>query len=291
MEADQADSLRKRLGGNRGGPGAPLRVIAVTSGKGGVGKTHLSANLAVLAAKAGRRVLVIDADLGLANVEIVYGIAPRFHLGHLVEGKASIEEVLAEGPHGVRVLPAGSGIQELTRLDEVRQFRLITALDPVEDAFDTVIVDSGAGIGDNVLFFVGAAQEALLVVSPEPTSLTDSYAAVKVLSRSAGVRRFDVVVNQAPTEAAARETFERLAGVTGRFLTVDVRYLGSLPRDENVHRAIMAQTPVVELFPQSPVSRALAGIADKLFDASPPRHLEGGLKFLWQRLFRESASR
>lgn len=290
MEADQADSLRRRLG-VPGAPPPPLRVIAVTSGKGGVGKTHLAANLAVLAARAGRRVLVIDADLGLANVEIVYGIAPRYHLGHLVDGKATIEEVLAAGPRGVRVLPAGSGIQELTRLDEVRQFRLITALDPVEESFDTVIVDSGAGIGDNVLFFVGAAQEALLVVSPEPTSLTDSYAAVKVLSRSAGVRRFDVVVNQAPSEAAARETFQRLSSVTDRFLTVEVRYLGWLPRDENVHRAIMAQTPVVELFPQAPVSRALATIADKLLESPPPRHLEGGLKFLWQRLFRESASR
>jgi flagellar biosynthesis protein FlhG len=287
VEVDQAESLRRRLGG----AAPPLRVIAVTSGKGGVGKTNVAANLAVLAARAGRRVLVIDADLGLANVEIVFGIAPRYHLGHLLDGVATIDQVLAPGPHGIRVLPAGSGVPELTRLDEEKQLRLIGALDPVEDRFDTVIIDSGAGIGENVTFFVGAAQEAILVVSTEPTSITDSYAAVKVLSRSVGMRRFNLLVNQTPGEVTARETFERLAGITDRFLDVELRYLGSLPRDENVHRAVMVQRPVVDLFPLSPVSRALAGIAGKLFDSPPPRNLDGGIKFLWERLFRESSAR
>ena len=289
MGVDQAESLRRRLGSGGGSP--PLRVIAVTSGKGGVGKTHVAANLAVLAARAGRRVLIIDADLGLANVEIVYGIAPRYHLGHLLDGVATLDDVLASGPHGIRVLPAGAGTQELTHLDEERRLRLIGALDPVEDRFDTVIIDSGAGIGENVLFFVGAAQEAILVVNTEPPSLTHSYAAVKVLSKTMGVRRFGLLVNQTPGEVTARETFERLAGITDRFLDVELRYLGSLPRDENVHRAVMVQRPVVDLFPQSPVSRALADIAGKLFDSPPPRHLDGGIKFLWERLFREAAAR
>ena len=283
---DQADSLRRRLAGPaRQRP--PLRVIAVTSGKGGVGKTNVAANLAVLASRSGRRVLILDADLGLANVEIVFGIRPRLHLGHLIDGSATLHDVLAVGPHGIQVLSAGSGVAELSRLDEAQRLRLITALDPLEDAFDTVIVDSGAGIGENVRFFVGAAQEAILVVSPEPTALTDAYAAVKVLSRTAGVRHFHVLVNQAPTEAAARGVFDQLTGVAGRFLDARIDYLGSLPRDENLHRAIMAQTPLVDLFPLSPASRALAAAADRLFQAPRPRHLDGGLKFLWQRLFRE----
>ena len=265
----------------------PLRVIAVTSGKGGVGKTNISANLAALAARAGRRVLVLDADLGLANVEILFGLKPRFHIGHVLDGSMSVSEVLATGPHGVRVLPAGSGIQELTRLDDAQKLRLMTALDYIEDAFDLVLVDSSAGIGDNVLFFVGAAQEALLVVTVEPTSLTDAYAAVKALSQEAGVRNFGVVVNTAPSEAAAREIFETLASVTSRFLNARVSYLGQLPRDENMHRAIMAQRPLTDLFPQSPASRALASLADKLFNQTAAVALDGGMKFLWQRLLRE----
>jgi len=282
---DQAENLRTMVTRKSNG----LRVIAVTSGKGGVGKTNISANLAVLAAKAGRRVLVLDADLGLANVEIIYGLKPRFHIGHLLEASAPIEDVLAVGPHGVRVLPAGSGIQGLTHLDDAQKLRLMTALDYIEDAFDVVIVDTSAGIGDNVLFFVGGAQEALLIVTVEPTSLTDAYAAVKVLSQQAGVRYFNVIVNTAPTETAAREIFETLTSVTSRFLNARVKYLGFLPRDENMHRAIMAQRPLVDAFPQSPSSRALAGLADKLFNEPAPGPLDGGMKFLWQRLLRESS--
>ncbi|MFM2153894.1 MAG: hypothetical protein RL199_2329, partial [Pseudomonadota bacterium] len=158
---DQAQSLRNLMQ-PRAEP-SPLRVVAVTSGKGGVGKTNLSANLSVLAAKAGKRVLVIDADLGLANVEILLGLSPRHHVGDLIDRSVALENVLTNGPHGVCVLPAGSGVQTLTSLDDDQKMRLIHALDPLEDRFDLVIVDTGAGIGDNVLFFVGAAQEAILL--------------------------------------------------------------------------------------------------------------------------------
>ncbi|MGC4120557.1 MAG: MinD/ParA family protein [Myxococcales bacterium] len=284
---DQAENLRTLI--DRGSK-QPLRVIAVTSGKGGVGKTNLSANLAVLAAKAGQKVLVLDADLGLANVEILFGLKPQYHIGHLLDASANIEDVLATGPHGVRVLPAGSGIQSLTHLDDAQKLRLLTALDYIEDRFDIVLVDSSAGIGDNVLFFVGGAQEALLIVTAEPTSLTDAYAAVKVLSQQAGVQHFNVVVNTAPNESAARDIFQTLTSVTGRFLNARVKYLGFLPRDENMHRAIMAQRPLVDLFPQSPSSRALARLADKLFNDTAPVQLDGRMKFLWQRLLREQSS-
>jgi flagellar biosynthesis protein FlhG len=178
---DQASNLRSLVATPRitdGAAGSPLRVIAVTSGKGGVGKTNISANMAVLAAKMGKRVLVIDADLGLANVEIVFGLKPRYHMGDLLTSSISIDDVLIEAPHGVKILPAGSGVQGLTQLSPEDKLRFVTALEPVQDKFDIVIVDTGAGIGDNVLFFVGAAQEALLVVSPEPSSLVDAYATV-----------------------------------------------------------------------------------------------------------------
>ena len=284
---DQAESLRELVGKSPGGP--PLRVIAVTSGKGGVGKTHIACNLAILAARAGRRVLVVDADLGLANADIVLGVAPHYHLGHLLEGSASLDSILAEGPQGVRILAASTGVQELTHLDDTQKLRLITALDAIEDRFDLVLIDCGAGIGDNVLFFAGAAQEALLVISPEPTSLTDAYAAVKVLSQQAGVDRFAVLVNPVPTEAHGREAFGKLTRVTDRFLTARVSFLGHVPRDENLQRALMAQRPVVELFPRSPFSRALQDIAVDLLEQVPPTSLQGGLKFLWQRIQRETA--
>jgi flagellar biosynthesis protein FlhG len=265
-----------------------LRVIAVTSGKGGVGKTNLTANLAVLAARSGKRVLVIDADLGLANVEIVFGLKPKHHIGALLDGSRPIEEVLLEGPAGIFILPGGSGVQSLSNLTGEAKMRLCAALDQVEDRFDLVLVDSGAGIGDNVLFFVGAAQEALLVVSPEPTSIIDAYAVVKVLSQQAGIGYFSVVVNPVVDELQAREVFPKLSAVTSRFLSASVKHLGYIPRDENVHRAVLACKPVVQAFPLSPASRALQLLADKLLATPAPARLPGGLKFLWQRLLREA---
>jgi flagellar biosynthesis protein FlhG len=279
---DQAQSLREKVGRT----GAPLRVIAVTSGKGGVGKTHVAANLAVLAARAGRRVLLVDADLGLANADIVLGIVPTRHLGHLLDGSCSAEEVLTEGPHGVRVLSASSGIQELTALTDEQKLRLVSAFEPLDDRFDLVLVDCGAGIGDNVLFFAGTSQEALLVVTPEPTSLSDAYATVKVLSQQAGVSHFQVVANQA-ADFQGRDVFRRLTQVTERFLSARLSYLGSVPRDENLQRALQVQQPLVDLYPRSPAARALGTLTDSLLASQPPSTLPGGVKLFWQQLLRE----
>jgi flagellar biosynthesis protein FlhG len=271
-------------------PARPLRVIAVASGKGGVGKTSLTVNLGVTAARAGRKVLIIDADLGLANAEILLGIKPQFHLGHLLADEMPVEDVLGTGPHNVRILAAGSGVQKLTQLSTDDQMRIISAFDPLENHFDTILIDVSAGIGDNVLFFAGAAQETLLVVAPEPTSLTDAYATVKVLSQEAGVQHFNVVVNAAPHEAAAKDIFQKLTMVTSRFLSAHVNYYGFVPRDEHVRRAIMAQKPFVEVYPNSPASRAVSNLYNNLIERAAPTHLDGGLKFLWQRVLRESST-
>ncbi len=282
--SDQAAGLRDLVGQPRA-PRPPLRVIAVTSGKGGVGKTHVSANLAVLAAKAGRRVLLIDADLGLANADIVLGICPTRHLGHLLDGTATAAEVLTEGPRGVRVLGGSSGIQSLTHLTDEQKRILIAAFDSLDQAFDLVIVDCGAGIGDNVIFFAGAAQEALLVISPEPTSLSDAYATVKVLSRDAGVSHFSVVANPA-ADFQGRDVFRMLSQVTTRFLDAKLRYLGHIPRDEDLPRAVRVQQPLVELYPRAPASRALSALCDSLLSSESPAELQGGLKLFWQQILK-----
>jgi flagellar biosynthesis protein FlhG len=282
---DQAEGLRQHLGTSVTGP--PLRVIAVTSGKGGVGKTNISANLALIAAKAGKRVLIIDADLGLANVEILFGLMPRYNIGHLIDGTVGLEQVLAHGPHGICMLPAGSGTDTLTRLDPAQKLRLVTALDQLEDRFDLVLVDTGAGIGENVQFFVGATQEVLLVVNQEPTALSDAYAAIKVFSQKAAVRQFNVVVNSVPNEPLARGIFDKLTKVADRFLDVHVRYVGFIPRDENVHRSVMARAPITLEFPHSPASTSLRIVAERLLSEAPPPQLHGGLKLLWQRMFND----
>jgi len=289
---DQAENLRLRVAGGKTLASAtpePLRVMAVTSGKGGVGKTMLTANLAVLAAKRGKRVLVIDADLGLANVEIVFGVKPKRHVGDLLDPQVAAEDVLIEVRPGIHILPAASGIQQLTQLGEDEKLRLIAVLDGMAERFDLVLIDSGAGIGDNVLFFVGVAQEIVLVVTPEPTSLVDAYAAVKVLSQQMGLKDFGVVVNSVVDEMAARDVFQKLVGLADRFLSVRIRHLGYVTRDENVHRAVMAQRPITDLFAMAPASRALTLVADRLFSQAPPPMVDGGMKLMWHRLFREAS--
>ena len=292
MSLDQAENLRLRVASGKPLATAtpePLRVMAVTSGKGGVGKTMLTANLAVLGAKRGKRVLIIDADLGLANVEIVFGVKPKRHVGDLLNPEVSADDVLIEVRPGIHILPAASGLQQLTQLGEEEKLRLITTLDGLAERFDLVLIDSGAGIGDNVLFFVGVAQEIVLVVTPEPTSLVDAYAAVKVLSQQVGIKDFGVVVNSVVDEMVARDVFQKLVGLTDRFLSVRIRHLGYVTRDENVHRAVMAQKPITDLFAMAPASRALTLIADRLFKSAPPPMVDGGMKLMWQRLFREAS--
>ena len=281
---DQADGLRVQMDGEAprtGGSG--LRVISVLSGKGGVGKTSVASNLAVRAAKAGKRVLLIDADLGLANVEILYGLKPKHHLGHVLERGLPVTDAIVQGPEGVQVLAGGAGLMELSTMSEGQKVSLVHSLETLQDNLDLVLIDAGAGIGDTVKFFAGVAQESLLVITPEPTSLTDAYAAVKVLSKEAGVKLFHVLVNQAGSETEAKEICHRLSEVVGRFLDTRMRYLGWVPRDHNLHRAVMLQKPLVSVFPHSPASRALATVADALFNSPVRAPSDGGLRFLWNR--------
>jgi flagellar biosynthesis protein FlhG len=266
--------------------GNALRVIAVASGKGGVGKTNLAANLAVALARQGLKVCVLDADLGLANLDVVLGLAPRLSLLHVLRGERRLAEIVVDGPVGVQVIPAASGYEELTALGAAERIRLLDEVDALDLGLDVLLVDTAAGISGNVLYFTAAAAEALVVITPEPTALTDAYALMKVLAARYGRREFLVAVNMAAGAADAEAAFARLARVAERFLAVRLEYQGYVPDDDAVPRAVRNQVPVVLAAPSSPASLALAQLAQRL-GGRPAAAPSGGLQFFFRRLLGE----
>ena len=268
----------------------PLRVIAITSGKGGVGKTNLTVNLGVSFADAGRSVLIIDGDVGLANVDILLDEAPRHTLHDVVSGKHSISEVLVESSLGVSVLPGTSGIAEMSSLSEEARHRLLQAMEEIEGRFDTVLIDTAAGIGSNAQFFAGAAQEVFVVATPEPTSLADAYAMMKVLARRQGFDRLGLILNQTRSDEEAFSVYERLSTLTSRFLSVMVEFIGSVPPDPHVSESVRSQKPVIRAYPASPASQAIKNLADAIMMRAIPGGPSGRLQFFWNRLLEDSGS-
>lgn len=264
----------------------PLRIIAVASGKGGVGKTNVTANLAVALARRGQRVCVLDADLGLANLDVLLGLSPKLSLLHVLRGERRLAEVIVEGPAGIRIIPAASGFEELTALAPAERLRLLDEMDGLDSTLDVLLIDTAAGISANVLYFTAAAAEALIVITPEPTALTDAYALVKVLAARYGRREFLVVVNMAASSADAEAAFARLARVAERFLRVRLEYQGYVPYDDAMPRAVRQQQPVVLGAPGTPASLALVALARRLA-ARPPARPSGGVQFFFQRLLDE----
>lgn len=264
----------------------PLRVIAVTSGKGGVGKTNLTANLAVALARGGQRVCVLDADVGLANLDVVLGLVPRETLLHVLRGERSLGEVVIDGPAGIRIIPAASGVAELTALGPEAQLRLLEEVESLDGTFDVLLIDTAAGISSNVLYFAAAAAEVLVVITPEPTSITDAYALIKVLAARHGRREFLVLVNMATGLADAEAAFRRLARVAERFLRVGLSFEGYVPRDEAVSQAVRQQQPVMLASPRTPASLALGTVARRLA-TRPTATPTGGMQFFFRRLIGE----
>jgi len=249
------------------GAEAPLfaaRVVAITSGKGGVGKTNVTAGLALSLARQGQRVVVMDANFGLANLDILLGLSPKYTLEHVLRGEKVLEEILLEGPSGMQILPASSGIQELTRLDTMSELRLVQGLQRVAETVDWLLIDTAAGIHESVLKLLLAAQEVILVATPEPTSLVDAYAMVKVLHLREPSKPLWLLVNNGQSAEEARETVDQLQEATERFLGKQVPVLGMVPNDPHILQAVRQQRGVVELFPDSPASRAFGAIAQQL---------------------------
>jgi flagellar biosynthesis protein FlhG len=278
LSRSQAETLEE-LNASR-----PVKVIAVTGGKGGVGKTTVSANLAVSIAAQGRDVMLVDADLGLANVDVVLGLNTRFHLGHVVSGECSLEDAIVTGPHGLQIVPAASGIKRMANLSDTEQAGIIRAFSDLYHRVDVMIVDTAAGLHDSVLTFSQAAQHVLVVVCDEPASITDAYALIKVLSREHGVRRFQILANQTRRSGEGPELFQKISRVCDRFLNVTLEFAGSVPFDDYLRRAVQRQSAVVEAYPSSISSVALKNLAVKADKWSVPQGARGHLEFFVERM-------
>lgn len=267
---DQAERLRNIIKKQEFPPvQKPVaKVITVTSGKGGVGKSSLSVNLAIQLSRMGKRVVIFDADFGLANIEIMLGLHPRYNLADMMYRGKTLNDIITYGPENVGFISGGSGIQELANLSREQVVTLIQKLNELDEFADVVIVDTGAGISDTVLEFVAASEEVLLVATPEPTSITDAYALLKTLNKKATYRKEKTVVkmiaNQVHGNRDAKELFEKLGMVVAKFLDIEVEYLGSVPYDHNMQKAIMKQTPISILDSSCNTARAVNQIANTL---------------------------
>jgi flagellar biosynthesis protein FlhG len=282
---DQTATLRQAVAMKA--PGRIVRVVAVTSGKGGVGKTNVTANLAVALAHLGRRVMVLDADLGLGNLDVLLGLTPKFSLADVLSGQRRLREVLVPGPGGITVLPAGSGFQNLTALSDHQIRELQSEMDELQEETDILLIDTGAGIGRNVTSFATMAQDIIVVAAPEPTSLTDAYALMKVLSTQYGERRFRLLVSMTRSLTDGQDVYRKLSLVAERFLHISINFLGSIPFDPRLAEAVCQQRPLVELYPQSKAAQAFLGLAHDLAEWPLPESPKGGLQFFWQSLLRK----
>lgn len=271
-------SIRARGGGGGAEPATippadagprGVRTIAVTSGKGGVGKTCITVNLGVALARRGHRVLLIDADLGLANVDTVLGLHPRATVRQVLAGECELADVLLDGPAGIKIVPAASGFEEMARLGGRQIVDLLGRFDRLAASFDVALIDTGAGVSPAVLCFGLAADDKLIVATPEPTALTDAYAMMKIFANRYGERSFDVVVNMARSRGDAARTFAHLSRVAERFLGVTPRYCGYLPHDYELPAAIRRQQAVLERAPRAPISLALDALAVQIAATLP----------------------
>ncbi|MBD3336065.1 MAG: P-loop NTPase [Candidatus Eisenbacteria bacterium] len=244
--------------------------VSVISGKGGVGKSSVIANLAVLLARRGLKVLVLDGDLSLANVDLLLGLVPRFNLWDVIQGRRALDDVLLDGPHGIQLLPAASGIEEMANLDDYRREVLIRSLDELKERCDVFLIDAGSGIQRQNIRLAQAARNILILTTPEPTAFSDAYATLKVLLTRPLWQAPQLVLNRVRSRTEAQRVARRLQGVARHFLQVEPEVLGVIPEDELLLRSVHAQEALVERFPRSPASSALRQLADRLLEVHEP---------------------
>jgi flagellar biosynthesis protein FlhG len=265
-------------------PNSATKVISITSGKGGVGKTAVVVNIGICLARSGNKVLILDADLGLANVDVVFGLTPAYNLNHFFSGETDLESIMVKGPHDIRILPAGSGLQSFIQLDSDHKLKLLDGLDSLNIDFDYLLIDTEAGISENVTYFNTAAQEILLVTTPDPTAITDVYALMKLLSTRYHEKHFNLAVNMVVNEEEALDVYRKLSIVSNRYLDISIDYFGSIPYDRQMSEAIRKQQAIVELYPQGAIASAFTALAERIVTITSRRYPKGSVQFFWKQL-------
>ena len=294
---DQATNLRKIVkkesgkvhklrAGNTSSPriASPM-VFAVTSGKGGVGKTNVVGNLAITYQRMDKKVLIFDADLGLANIDIIFGINPKYTIEDVIKGERELSQIIAKGPEGVAIIPASSGVQELSHLTEGHKINLLNEFDLLNKRYDILLIDTGAGISSNVLYFNLAAQERIVVVTPEPTSITDAYALIKVMFKQHGIKNFILLMNMVKNESEAVSVYKHLSRVIEKFMgSISLDYAGYIPYDNRIHESVSRRQPVTCCYPQSILSQRFQRLGEYLLNQSDGKHNDGSIKFFLKKI-------
>lgn len=275
---DQAENLRRVVAPR------PVKIIAISSGKGGVGKTNVSVNLALSMAKQGKEVLLLDADMGLANVDVLLGLNTEYDLSHVLRGERTLEEIIVDGPSNIKVIPASTGISEMANLEPAKQLGLINAFSDLSCAIDVMIIDTGAGIADTVINICGASQEIIVVVHDEPASITDAYAFIKVMSKKLNISKFHILANMTHDAREGRELFNKLTKATDRFLDVVLEFVGAVPFDSKLRKAIQHQRAVVDAFPHCPSALAFKRITRQIDNWPERMQCDGQVKFFMERM-------
>ena len=268
----------------------PIQVIAVTGGKGGVGKSNVSVNLSLALAQMQRRVMLLDADLGLANIDVLLGIRANKTIADVLSGECDLRDILVNGPGGVRIVPAASGVQRMAALTPQQHGALIQAFSSLGDQLDVLVIDTAAGISDTVVSFVTAAQEIIVVVCDEPSSITDAYALIKLLNKEYQVHRVRVIANMVHSVKEGQLLFNKLRQVCERFLEITMQYTGAIPADDNVRKAVQKQKPVLEYAPRCKAALAFKQIANKVQEWPVTSSPRGHLEFFVERLLQQQAN-
>lgn len=262
----------------------PLRVIAVTGGKGGIGKTTISVNLAIAFARLKKKVLLFDADLGLANVDVMLGLHPEKNIHDFLSGQCDLRDICMQGPHGIKIIPSTSGIQEMADLNSAQTIELIRSFSSLTDTVDIMIVDLASGISSQVIDFTHAAQDVLMVVCNDPASLMDSYAMIKVLHQKYNRNRFGIIVNKVKSPYEGHDVFNKFQAATAKFINVSMHYLGHIPQDDFIGMAARERVAIVDQFPQSQAALAFHQLCQGINRWQNDMPLTGGIQFFFERL-------